>query len=153
MSISHKAPQPRRLPKKLTARQVAFCLEYLIDYNGTQAAIRAGYKPKGAHVQASVNLRNPKVQEELARRATPIVKKRELKASEVLDNLMQVAFGDVRELLDDDGKIKNLKTISDVSEPLIAGFKVNGDGVTEVKIESRMKTRELLMKNLGLLKE
>lgn len=29
---------------KLTAKQKAFCEEYLIDLNATQAAIRAGYK-------------------------------------------------------------------------------------------------------------
>lgn len=28
---------------KLTAKQEAFCQEYLIDSNATQAAIRAGY--------------------------------------------------------------------------------------------------------------
>ena len=28
---------------KLTAKQEIFCKEYLIDLNGTQAAIRAGY--------------------------------------------------------------------------------------------------------------
>ncbi|MEL7338514.1 MAG: terminase small subunit, partial [Planctomycetota bacterium] len=29
--------------KKLTPKQEAFCREYLIDLNRTQAAIRAGY--------------------------------------------------------------------------------------------------------------
>ena len=31
---------------ELTAKQAAFVREYLIDSNGTQAAIRAGYSPK-----------------------------------------------------------------------------------------------------------
>ena len=30
-----------------------FCQEYVVDYNGTQAAIRAGYKEKSARQQAS----------------------------------------------------------------------------------------------------
>lgn len=38
---------------KLTAKRRAFCHEYIIDHNGTQAAIRAGYSDKGAAVTAS----------------------------------------------------------------------------------------------------
>lgn len=46
----------------LTPKQEAFCREYLIDLNGKQAAIRAGYSSKTAEVQASRLLSNAKVQ-------------------------------------------------------------------------------------------
>lgn len=46
---------------KLTAQQELFCQEYIVDYNGTQAAIRAGYSEKTADVQAVRLLRNVKV--------------------------------------------------------------------------------------------
>ena len=39
-----------------------FVREYLIDRNGTQAAIRAGYSPKTAAAQASRLLKDVKVQ-------------------------------------------------------------------------------------------
>ena len=45
--------------KKLTNKQQAFVNEYLIDKNGTQAAIRAGYSPKTAQEIASENLLKP----------------------------------------------------------------------------------------------
>ena len=45
----------------LTPKQAAFCREYVVDSNGTQAAIRAGYSRGGASSQASGLLRNPKV--------------------------------------------------------------------------------------------
>ena len=38
---------------ELTNKQQAFCEEYLIDLNGTQAAIRAGYSEKTANRIAS----------------------------------------------------------------------------------------------------
>lgn len=38
--------------KDLTARQARFVDEYLLDANGTQAAIRAGYSTSGARVTA-----------------------------------------------------------------------------------------------------
>lgn len=47
--------------KKLTQQQELFCQQYVIDYNGTQAACRAGYSEKTAEVQASRLLRNVKV--------------------------------------------------------------------------------------------
>jgi phage terminase small subunit len=49
----------------LTARQARFVEEYLIDGNGTAAAIRAGYAAAGAHVTASRTLRDPKVAERI----------------------------------------------------------------------------------------
>ena len=53
---------------KLTAKQQRFCDEYLIDLNGTQAAIRAGYSPKTATQAAARLLTNVKVQEYIAKR-------------------------------------------------------------------------------------
>lgn len=63
--------------KKLTAKQEMFCKEYLIDLNGTQAAIRAGYSEGTAKEIASENLTKPNIQEYL----TEIKAKREEKLS------------------------------------------------------------------------
>lgn len=42
-------------------RHERFCHEYIIDYNGTQAAIRTGYKPTNARDQGSTLLANPDI--------------------------------------------------------------------------------------------
>ncbi|MGN1161956.1 MAG: terminase small subunit [Candidatus Fimenecus sp.] len=47
--------------KKLTQQQELFCREYVIDYNGTQAACRAGYSEKTARSQASRLLTNDNI--------------------------------------------------------------------------------------------
>jgi phage terminase small subunit len=52
---------------KLTARQLKFTREYAVDGNGTQAAIRAGYAPKSADVEASRLLVNAKVGKAVSR--------------------------------------------------------------------------------------
>ncbi len=44
---------------KLTARQERFILEYLVDLNATQAAIRAGYSPRTARQIGQENLSKP----------------------------------------------------------------------------------------------
>ena len=53
---------------KLTAKQQIFCDEYLIDLNATQAAIRAGYSKKTAHVIGTENLEKPAIKEFLSTR-------------------------------------------------------------------------------------
>lgn len=47
----------------LTPRQAAFVREYLVDLNGTQAAIRAGYSPATANEQAARLLAHASVSE------------------------------------------------------------------------------------------
>lgn len=51
----------------LTDKQAAFCREYLIDLNGTQAAIRAGYSEKTAKDIAAENLAKPNIQNRIQR--------------------------------------------------------------------------------------
>lgn len=46
----------------LNNKQEQFCKEYIIDFNGTQAAIRAGYSKKTAYSMANENLKKPEIQ-------------------------------------------------------------------------------------------
>jgi phage terminase small subunit len=50
----------------LTAKQKAFCQEYLIDLNSTQAATRAGYSSKTAGVQGYQLLQKTSVADRIA---------------------------------------------------------------------------------------
>lgn len=47
--------------KALTPQQELFCQEYIVDYNGTKAARRAGYAEKTAKTQASRLLTNDNI--------------------------------------------------------------------------------------------
>lgn len=44
---------PSEFADVLTPKQETFCREWIVDFNGTQAAIRAGYSEKSANVIAS----------------------------------------------------------------------------------------------------
>lgn len=48
---------------ELTPKQKQFCIEYLKDFNGTQAAIRAGYSKNTAQEISSENLSKPIIKE------------------------------------------------------------------------------------------
>lgn len=85
---------------KLTPKQAAFVREYLIDLNGKQAAIRAGYSAHTAESQGARLLGYAKVrsavQEAMAKRA----ERTETTADEVLAELRRIAFADPRELVE-----------------------------------------------------
>lgn len=48
-------------PSGLTEKEAAFIREYLVDKNGTAAAIRAGYSPRSAKHTASGMLKKPRI--------------------------------------------------------------------------------------------
>lgn len=50
---------------KLTDKQQQFCIEYIVDSNATQAAIRAGYPKRGAQQQGSRLLLNDVARERI----------------------------------------------------------------------------------------
>jgi phage terminase small subunit len=52
----------------LNEKQKQFCEQYLIDFNATQAAIRAGYSIKTAYSIGSENLTKPEIKEAIRKR-------------------------------------------------------------------------------------
>lgn len=73
----------------MTQRQARFIEEFLVDANGTQAAIRAGTAPAGAHVWASRTLRDPKVAAELKRRQATVSARLSIERENVLKGLLE----------------------------------------------------------------
>lgn len=73
----------------LTPKQQRFVEEYLIDMNATQAAIRAGYSEKGAHVRGAELLSNRKVADYVAEARANLSKRVEVTQEEVIEGLRQ----------------------------------------------------------------
>jgi phage terminase small subunit len=79
---------------ELTARQKAFVEELPKNqWNGTRAAIAAGYAEKSAHVRACRLLKNPRVTKELDRHRVEIAEKTDVEVAEIVVALRQIAFG------------------------------------------------------------
>lgn len=90
----------------LSPKQKQFCLEYIVDFNGTQAAIRAGYSEKGASQQGSVLLANPNIQEELARCMQERSQSTKITAEWVLEESKKSYVYNAQEVFDADGNPK-----------------------------------------------
>lgn len=71
----------------LTPKQSLFVKEYLIDLNGTQAAIRAGYSEKTARQIAEENLSKPDIQAAVQEAMDKRAQKVEITAEYVLTTI------------------------------------------------------------------
>lgn len=74
----------------LTKKVLIFCKEYTKDYNGRQAAIRAGYKESNAASQASKLLHEKEVIEEIQKHQKELLKKSCLTEEKVIIELQNV---------------------------------------------------------------
>ena len=83
-------PQPQGRTKPLTARQQRFVEEYLLDLNGSQAAIRAGYSEQTATMQASRLLTNANVAAAVINAQAKRAEKVQVTAEWVLKGLIEI---------------------------------------------------------------
>ena len=76
--------------RPLTPQQELFCAEYLVDYNGTKAAQRAGYAEKTAAAQAARLLRNVNILSRVRALQKERLEKLAVTQESVLLNLLEV---------------------------------------------------------------
>ena len=86
----------------MTPKQRAFAREYLIDHNGTQAAIRAGYSAHTANEQASALLAKPNIRALVDAGTKKKAQKLELTAERVLADIIRLT-----KKAEDAGEINN----------------------------------------------
>jgi len=81
----------------VTPRQEKFCVEYLIDLNATQAAIRAGYSKKTAEALASRLLRNVNIRGRIKELQDKVFEDGMMSAAEALWRLSKAGRGELKE--------------------------------------------------------
>jgi len=91
-----------RVMSKLTDKQEAFCREYLVDLNATQAAIRAGYSKNTANRIASQLLSKLDIQELLISLKNNRNESVKLDAEYVLMRLKEIDELDIIDILNDE---------------------------------------------------
>lgn len=135
----------------LSEKRQAFCREYMKDFNGTAAAIRAGYSPKSAQEQAAMMLKTECVAAEIERLKAIESERTGITKERIMRELAKIAFVDPVKVLDEDGGLR-----ADANEADRAGvnrIKVRRfpDGSTEreVGLSEKTKALELLGKMVG----
>ncbi|HGJ5904902.1 MAG TPA: terminase small subunit [Arsenophonus apicola] len=141
----------------LTNKQEAFCREYLIDLNATQAAIRAGYSEKTAKDIACQNLAKLNIQKRIQTLMEERKNRIEVNADYVLKRLVEIDQMDVLDILTDSGDLRPIKDWPKVWRTTLSGLDIAAirvDGaealLKKVKWPDKVKNLELLGKHVSV---
>jgi phage terminase small subunit len=132
---------------EMTAKQRLFALEYLVDCNGKQAAIRAGYSARSSESTASTLLRNPKVSEFIAAHMRKVEQKTELTVDRLEEELARIVGFDPRRAYDAEGKLLAVPEMPEDVARALTGFEeealfdtvVVGEGPRGGKVKERVQ--------------
>ncbi|OOR23178.1 terminase small subunit [Bacillus wiedmannii] len=153
--------------EELTEKERLFCLYYVKYFNGTQAALKAGYSKDGAHVQASRLLRRERVSSYIKELKGELVENVFVEAMDVLKEYIKIAFADITnyvtfgqrevEFQDDEGnsftRMMNFVDLHEadmVDGSIITEVKLGKDGVS-VRLADKMKALDKLSQYFDLV--
>ena len=153
--------------EELSEKERLFCLYYVKYFNGTQAALKAGYSKDGAHVQASRLLRRERVSSYIKELKGELVENVFVEALDVLKEYIKIAFADITnyvtfgqrevEFQDDEGnQFTRMMNFVDLQEAdlvdgsIITEVKQGKDGVS-VKLADKMKALDKLSQYFDLV--
>ena len=144
----------------LTAKQQRFVDEYLIDMNGAQAAIRAGYSKNGASVQAGRMLANANIAEAVAVGRQEMQNRTHVTQDMVVRELARVGLSDIRKMMAPSGHLLPLDQLDDDTARAIASVEVStkfddsGDMmVHKIKMWDKNSALEKLARHLGMFND
>ena len=138
----------------LNPMQARFVGEYLIDLNGKQAVIRAGYSKRSAAEQACILLATPKVRAAIDEGKRLQARTSKVSAARTIEEIRRLAYADPRDICDDNWDLKAPSELTDEAAATIAsverietqkGFRL------KVKTWSKEKALELLARHQALL--
>jgi phage terminase small subunit len=146
----------------LNRRQARFVEEYLVDLSATQAAIRAGYSKKTAKEMGAENLTKPHIALAIEEAMKERGKRTEIEADRVLQEIARLAFSDIRNVFQPDGRLRAITELDDATAAAVASVKVvsrdagiRPDGthaieyVHEIKMTGKDSSLDKLMRHLG----
>ena len=137
-----------------TDKQIKFCREYIIDFNGTQAAIRAGYSKKTANEQSSKMLAKVNIQDFIKKLIQEQIKRTEITADKVVEEFAKVAFANSKDYYNKNNHLIAVPDLSDDKAAAIAEItfrKIPGGQEDEIKyrLHSKIQALDALAKHTG----
>lgn len=144
---------------RLTPKQRCFVEEYLIDFNATQAAIRAGYSEDSARTTGPENLLKPVVQEAIGKAIARRSKRTEVTADRVVRELARIAFLDARKVMEWGPQGVKFRPSEELDDDDAACIVEASETITEaggtirVKMADKMAALNLLAKHTGVAKD
>ncbi len=152
---------------ELTHKQRVFVAEYLVDFNATQAAIRAGYSPRTAENIGYENVRKPQIKAAIDRALEDRLVGLGVTSHRVLEELSRLGFSNMLDYMrvTEDGKAyvdlsaltrEQAAAIQEITaETFVEGSGDDAEIVrrTKFKLADKKSSLELLGKHLKLFTE
>ncbi len=138
---------------RLKKRQAIFALEYGVDLNGSQAAIRAGYAERSARITASKLLTKPNVLQAVELAFSERVERLQLDGDAVVEKLAQIAFTDIGAFASWQDSHVTLKDFTDIPPEKLAALaevQETPQGL-RVKMRDSLPALALLARHFGVL--
>jgi len=149
--------------KNLNNKQLRFIEEYLVDLNGTQAAIRAGYSERSARTTSANLMANPAIQAKIQTKKQERAERTDITADRVVLELAKVAFTNMRDVCswspDSGVTLHDSEKIGDKAHGAVLKVKerynIDDDGgptgrTLEIQLHDKLKALEMLGKHLGM---
>lgn len=151
------------MAKKLTDKQEQFCIEYLLDLNATQAAIRAGYSKHTAQRIGSENLSKPLIKDRIHELRKTLQINTLVTAERVVNELAKIGFSNLKEYLKSDNAITDISKLPDDVAAAVESIQTDirhdsgdSDGYTEkvkIKLHSKLGALTDLGRHLGIFEK
>jgi phage terminase small subunit len=137
---------------KLKTRQKVFILEYLKDFNGTQAAIRSGYSKKTSGQIAEENLKKPEIKAALNEKLDEILNDKQQIAVETIRETKKIANAKLTDYLEYDQDSVTVKPSDEIDSAALSSIEID-NGKVKIKLHDKMKALDLLAKYAELYRE
>lgn len=143
----------------LNPKQKRFCEEYLIDLNGTQAAIRAGYSKKTSGQISEENLKKPEIKEYVKILMDQRAESTKITAEMVIKELGKVGFANIQDYIKKGFTIEDIQSLQKDHAAAVESVKVKETGgdypSTEVsfKLHDKISALEKLGRHLGIFEK
>lgn len=147
---------PNPIPKKLTAKQMRFCQEYVIDWNATRAAIAAGYSRKTAARIGSENLQKLDIESYIEEIQSDIARLAGVSALRNAQELAKIAYTNITDFKDGWMGERQFEELDEDTKAALSEIqyieretKHGKEKVVKFKVHDKMRAIEILNKMFG----
>lgn len=148
----------------LNPKQKRFCEEYIVDLNGSQAAIRAGYSEKTSRQIASEYLTKPNILQFIQKLKDKRSQRTEITADQVIQELAKVGFSNVQDFINSGNEVQDISSIDTKKAAAVSSIKKSithfgtdkSQGTKEVvefKLWDKVAALEKLGRHLGIFEK
>lgn len=149
------------MAKKLGGKRAVFVREYLKDFNGAQAAVRAGYSKKTARAIASKMLTFADVQAAIAGQQEKRLERLDVSVDRIVQEYAKMAFSKITDYLSFSSKGVKLKDSESIGDDALAAvLEVSERSATEFdrrsisfKLHGKQSALDALAKHAGMFAE